>query len=356
VHVRDIKISFAGITSQDVANVKFHLVDSIYKEIDSLKGNFMAFAFAYSDDQASKMKGGDLGWVKQGEKDKAINDLIFFHAEKGKLYKIPVQSENAIHLLQVVEDKPSKPAVEVAYFSKEIVPSPETERTIYGTATAFAADNQGAAKFKAAGEKLHIKTVSALKKDAFDVEGLQGSARELVKWAFNAKKGDVSPVFTVEKKHVVALVEDVRSKGLPDLESLRAGITPEVKKDKEFELLSKKITDANAANIDALGTKLGKPVTLAEKSSFARPVVSSSYEPKVVAAALVTPVGKLSAPIKGNNGVFVTQTVSIQEPLKTTDYNMYTYQMKMQLQSKSKYSQDVEKKLAKIDDNRFDFF
>jgi len=355
VHVRDIVFSFAGVQSQEAANVIFKQIDSVYKAIDSLHGDFKQFAMSFSADPAAKVNGGDLGWIKQGEKDKAYNDLIFYHAQKGKLYKLPVQNENAIHIIQVVEDRPSKPAVLVSYLTKEIAPSPETEKLIYGTATSFASDNQGEAKFKAAGAKMQMKTVNALRKDAFDIDGL-GTARDLIKWVFNAKKGDVSPVYTVEKKHVVALLDLVRPKGLPEIDALRDALKAEVVKNKKFELLSKKVADANANNIDALATKLNKMVATAEKASFGRPAVNGAFEPKVVATALTSAVGKVSQPVEGNSGVFVVQTVAVQEPVKTTDYSMYTFSLKQQLQNKSRYAQDVEKKLAKIDDNRFDFF
>ena len=355
VHVRDITFSFANVGSQDAANVIFKQIDSVYKAIDSLHGDFAQFAATFSADPMGRMKGGDLGWIKQGEKDKAINDLVFFHAQKGKIYKVPSATENAIHLIQVVEDKPTKPAVLVSYLTKEILPTPETEKFIYGTATNFAADNQSEAKFKASGEKLRIKTVNAVKKDAFDIDGL-GSARDLVKWVYTAKKGDVSPIYTVDKKHVVALLETVRAKGLPEVDAVRDMIKADVVKDKKFELLSKKVADAKAANIDDLAAKLNKAATLAEKSSFGRPAVNGAFEPKVVATALASPAGKLSQPVEGNGGVYVVQTVAVQEPVKTTDYGMYTYQLKQQLQGKARYAQEVEKKLANIDDNRFDFF
>ena len=355
VHVRDITFSFANVGSQEAANVIFKQIDSVYKAIDSLHGDFGQFAATFSADPMGKMRGGDLGWIKQGEKDKAINDLVFFHAQKGKLYKVPSATENAIHLIQVVEDKPTKPAVLVTYFTKEILPTPETEKFIYGTATNFAADNQSEAKFKASGEKLRIKTVNAVRKDAFDIDGL-GSARDLVKWVYTAKKGDVSPIYTVDKKHVVALLETVRAKGLPEVDAVRDMIKADVVKDKKFELLSKKVADAKAANIDDLATKLNKAATLAEKSSFGRPAVNGAFEPKVVATALASPAGKLSQAVEGNGGVYVVQTVAVQEPVKTTDYGMYTYQLKQQLQGKARYAPEVEKKLANIDDNRFDFF
>ncbi len=355
VHVREIVISFAGVTSQDVANVKFKLIDSIVRQVDTLKQDFGQFAAAFSDDPMGKMRGGDIGWVKQNEKEKNYNDMVFFRAQKGKIYRIPSQKENAIHLVQVVEDRPTKVGVQVSYLSKEIIPSPETERNIYGNATNFAAENQTEAKFREAGKKLNAKTVESIKKDEFQVQGL-GAARELVKWAFNAKKGDVSSIFTVDKKHVVALVEAVRAAGLPDVDAVRDQVKPEVLREKKFELLSKKLTDAKANSIDELASKLSKPVGDAARISFASPGMNNAFEPKVVGAALTIAKGKLSAPVKGNEGVYAVQTTNIQEPAKQTDYSVYSFQMAQQLQGKSRYANEVQKKLSDVSDDRFDFF
>jgi len=255
----------------------------------------------------------------------------------------------------VVEDKPTKVAVQLSYLTKEIIPSPETERTIYGNATTFAGENQKAEKFLEAGKKLNIKTVQALKKDEFSVPGL-GSTRELVKWAFNAKKGEVSPPFTTSGKHVIALLENITPKGLPDLDAVRDRITPDVKTAKKFELLAKKVDDAKAATIDALATKLGKASMDANGVSFGNPAFNNTYEPTVTATALSTAAGKLSGAIKGNSGVFVVQTVSVTEPAKQTEYGIYTYQTKQQLQQKATRVQEVQKKLASITDDRSEFF
>lgn len=355
VHVRDIKIAFEGVNTQEAAQVKFKLVDSIFKMIDTLKKDFGMTAMMFSDDQLSKMKGGDLGWVKQGEKDKAYNDLIFFHAQKGKLYRVPVQSENAIHIVQVVDDKPTKTGVLLTYLSKEIIPSPETERNIYGNATTFASENQSTAKFTEAAKKLNVKTVESLKAEDFTVQGL-GSSRELVKWAFKAKKGEVSPPFTISGKHVIAMLEDVRAKGLPDVASIRDRVKPEVVREKKFELLAKKINDAKAANIEELATKLGKVAGQSTPVSFTNPAFNNMFEPKVTATALATAKDKLSAPIQGNSGAFVVQTVNVTEPGKQNDYGMFTMQAKQQVQSKSAQVQEVQKKLASVTDDRSEFF
>ncbi|MBL0310462.1 MAG: SurA N-terminal domain-containing protein [Bacteroidetes bacterium] len=357
VHVREIKISFEGINSQEAAAAKFKFIDSVLAQIDSLKQDLGLFAVTYSDDALSKMRGGDIGWVKKGAKDKMYNDLIFYHATKGRAYKVPAATENAIYIVQVVEDRPTKAGVLVTYLSKEIIPSPETERTIYGNATTFASEHQNEAKFKEAGQQLNIKSVESLKKDDFTIQGL-GAARDIVKWIFGDKttKGSVSSVFTVERKHVVALVEQIRPMGLQDLEVVRDQVKAEVIKQKKFELLSKKVTDAKAANIDDLAAKLGKAATDASHVSFSNPSINGMFEPKVTGVAINTAVGKMSSAVEGSSGVFVVQPVSVEEPAKIEDYSMYAFQLKQQLQSKTRFAQEVQKKLANVTDNRFNFF
>jgi len=355
VRVREIAFSFAGMKQDDPSvAAKFKLIDSIQKAVDSLHADFGALAAQFSDDPMGKMKAGDIGWVKQGEKETYYNNVIFYRAVKGKTYRT-FSGNDRINLIQVIEDKPSKAAVQISYLTKEIIPSPETERAIYGNATTFASENQAEAKFREAGKKLNAKTIESIKKDEFQVQGL-GSSRELIKWVFNGKKGDVSSIFTVDKKHVVALVEQVRAAGLPDVDAVREQVKPEVLREKKFELLSKKVTDAKANNVDELASKLGKPAIDATHISFASPALGVGYEPKVVGAAFATAKGKLSAPVKGNEGVYVVQTVAVQEPAKQTDYSVYSFQMNQQLQGKARYASEVQKKLAKVVDDRFDFF
>mgnify|MGYP003351290453 CR=1 FL=1 len=48
VHVYAIKIGFEGINSNEAAAAKFKFIDSLYKQIDSLKGDFRALAATFS--------------------------------------------------------------------------------------------------------------------------------------------------------------------------------------------------------------------------------------------------------------------------------------------------------------------
>lgn len=354
VKVRDITISFNGVKDQEGFAAKLKLVDSVYKAIDSLKADFSLMAIQYSDDPASKMAGGNIGWVKLNEKEPQYNNLIFYRAARGKTYKVPTNADNAFHIIQVIDDKPSKTAVQVAYLSKEIIPSPDTEKEIYGNASKFVADNQTAEKFKKSGETAGIKSID-VKKDDYTIYGV-GNARELVRWAYNAKKGDVSNIVSVDKKHLVAMLEVVKAKGLPEVDAVRENAKAMFLQEKKSELLAQKIKDANASSIDVLASKFGKQVQQADKSSFSSPAMGAAYEPNVVAVALKTPAGKLSAPIKGRTGEYVVQTIAVNEPPKTTDFSLYASQAKQKAQYKSRLADGAQRKLAKVEDDRFDFF
>jgi peptidyl-prolyl cis-trans isomerase D len=132
------------------------------------------------------------------------------------------------------------------------LPSPETERAIYATASKFASDHSTEAKFKdAAKTNTAIKTVEAVKKDDFSVFGIN-NARDLVRWVFNAKKGDVSGIIAADKKHLVAYIDGIRAKGTPDLDAVKDQVKAFYVKDKKAELLAKKITDAKASSIEEL--------------------------------------------------------------------------------------------------------
>jgi parvulin-like peptidyl-prolyl isomerase len=80
------------------------------------------------------------------------------------------------------------------------------------------------------------------------------------------------------------------------------------------------------------------------------------FEPNVAAAAVGAAKDKLIAPIKGNTGVYAIQVTAINEPPKATDYTSYLANLKMQIQGKSGKIAEAKKKLATIEDFRFDFF
>jgi len=354
VRVSEIVFSFANVKSQEEANAKRMQFDSVFTQLDSLKGNFQAFAFTFSEDQNSKIKAGDIGWVKRETKPKQYNDVLFYQAQKGKVYKTATQNE--LIIFTVTDDKPSKQGVQVAYLTQTIVPSPETERTIYGSASKFAADNQTEAQFTKAAEKLKAKTADNLRRNDFNVFGL-GNARDIVRWAYTAKKGDVSSIMNVDKKYVVAILTGVSAKGLPDLEAVKDRVKFDYLREKKAELLAEKLNGAKGNSIDEVASKLKKEAVAVSGAAFGNPSLNGTlFEPNVAAAAVGAAKDKLILPVKGTTGVYAIQVTAINEPPKATDYTSYLANLKMQIQGKAGKIAEAKKKLADVEDLRFDFF
>jgi hypothetical protein len=63
----------------------------------------------------------------------------------------------------------------------------------------------------------------------------------------------------------------------------------------------------------------------------------------------------MSAPIKGNNGVYVVQKINGIDPPKPTDLTQQNMMLKQMSYMKARSAADALKKLAKIDDNRLFF-
>ncbi|MBS1624873.1 MAG: SurA N-terminal domain-containing protein [Bacteroidetes bacterium] len=364
VKVREIVFSFANVQSEADQKAKLAVIDSVYTAIDSLHADFGAMAATYSDDPASKANGGVVGWVKFNDptKDEFYKSIVFHNGVPGKPYKYLDAQNNLIKIVEIMEEKPSKPGIKVAYFTRQLAPSQETETDIYSEATQFVQANNTEEKWKkyAAAHPAAIKTVPNITKESYDVNQL--SARSLVKWVFDAKRGDVSPIKTVDdgsgvngRKYVVAYLEAVNGEGTPDLESVKEQVKLAFLKEKKYEVLAKKISDAKAANVDDLATKLGKQVQDAPNSIFANPNLPTGIEPAVVAAGVYIAQGKLSGPIRGNQGVYAVQKVSGVDPPAPTDLTRAVMMAQQAAMAKGRASQDALRKLSKVQDYRLGF-
>jgi peptidyl-prolyl cis-trans isomerase D len=363
VRVKEIVVSLANVKTEAEQKTRFALVDSLFKAIDSLHADFATIAAQYSDDPASKMNGGLVGWVKAADPqyDEFYKNIVFHNGEMGKTYRYIDGQNNLIKFIQIVEEKPSKQGIKVAYFTRSIIPSQETENNIYSNVTQFVSTTSTEDKFKAymKAHERDVKTAVNITKGSYDVMGL-GSARSLVKWVYGAKRGDVSPIISLgtstnDRKHIIAYLESVTGKGTPELESVRQSVLQAYMKEKKYELLAKKITDVKAGSIDDLGAKLGKTVQEADRVTFLNTNLPTGNEPAVAATAVSLAQGKMSGPVKGNAGVYVVQKTNGFDPPKPTDMTQQAMMLRQSSYMKARAAADVLKKLAKVDDNRLNF-
>lgn len=330
--------------------------DSIAKAIKG-GANFAELAKKYSSDKGSAEKGGDLGWFRQGMMVKSFNDTAF-NAAVGAT-KL-VHSQFGVHVLQVTERGAASKRVQLAVVERQVSPSSETVQAAYNSANRFVADCKSYEDFnkKVMETKLNKRVASRLRSTERNITGLT-KPREIIRWAFDAKKGEVSKVFDLKDQFVVAVVTGVREKGIAPLEQVKSDVEYLVKREKKGEILAKKMSDAlsGVSSIDQLAQKLGTQPADANDIAFSSYIVPNvGIEPALIAAATSVKPNVVSKPVIGMNGVYV-----IQQTGKTVDPAFSLESEKVRINSMNAQravyqAYEVFRKAADITDNRYRFY
>ncbi len=334
---------------------KLALVDSL-KELAESGADFSVLAIQNSEDPGSKDKGGDLGWVKPGEMVPNFNNALFYTGVEGDVLKVFTQF--GIHIIKINKSTPSTEGVKVAFLTKEIVPSMDTERELYAQASQFAAKNRTPEAFNNSVDEQNmlIKTAENVKLNDNTIPGLQ-SARSLVKWAYNAKNDEISGVIDIDdNKFCVAMLTAVKEEGVSSIEDVRGEVETKIRQQKKFNELKKQLQ--GASDMEGIASSLGQTVQSASNISFSSSFIpGAGNEPKVVGTALGLAKDKVSQPIQGNTGLFVIKVNEVVEAGEIPNYEQYKTTVVASTTSSVEYGLfNAIKESADIVDNRHVFY
>ena len=352
VKYRKIKINAEGYTD---ANSMFKDVDSIVALLND-GGDFAEIAAAIDP---TVTNGGDMGWVLPTSLVKEEKEALFFRAEKGKVIRM-VQPK-AITLMEVTEMTPANEAVKVATVAREVNYSSSTEKAMFAKASKFAGMNQSLEEIRTAANETPeaaLKIAENIGKNINSVNGMEGNARNIVRWAYTAKEGEVSKeVYTMENQFVVAVLTEINEEGTKNLDQVKGEVEVLVKNQKKAEAV-KAAVGANASPED-VAAKYGKSVQNATNVSFITPAISGvpGSEPKMVATAVSLAKDQVCAPTAGEGGVFVLRVTSTAGALTLTDPTSSQRQLETGVQSRVDYGLfQALKDNADIKDNRHKIF
>ncbi len=364
VHSRHILIN---AKTQIEYQAAFAKIDSLKTLVEAGTNTFDELARAFSQGPSGP-KGGDLGFAAAGAMVKPFNDVIFFEAEKGKVY--PVVTNFGVHLVEVLDYKYTKSETGVKYatISESIIPSPSTQKKGYSTALEFAQRNRTLADLEKAAEAnpdLTLESSSALKRNDFFVGTLGGGqgSRDMIKWAFTASPGNVSSdvyeyqdqVEFFDNKYVIAAMKSVQKAGSVDIADVRDEIEPKVLNMKRGASIKDKVAGQSLSNIASTYGAEVDTITGATFTSAYLPEMGA--EPNVVAAAYNMEASGVSEPIVGNNGIYVIRLMSKSLPTAATNLPQIrrTTSSKYQNQVTRQLMQAM-KKTVEIEDNRSTFY
>ena len=340
------------------------LADSIATAIAG-GASFNELEQKYSTDQAAKQDNGvmtfDLMTIQGDGFAKEFGDFLLNDA--GVTKKV-VKTQFGYHYIEIMNKINPQPAYKIAFMARDIAPTDETINAANAAAIKLAGNASDVASFQKYASENGLTVIdipNVVKENDFQLGGLD-DARSIVKWAFEAKDGEVSTPFTVKDDFVVAIVDRKVVDGTPDVATARPMVENLIRNNKKAEEIKKKLKDvssleaaASAFNVAVLTT--GEDSTLTFDAQIINGIGS---EPKVAGAAFNKAFqSKISPPIKGNTGVFLIKVNNIFKIEGLPEIMMEQQKMAQingQIQTALGQSFEWLKKMAEIKDNRSSFF
>lgn len=284
------------------------LADSIY---NALKGgaDFAAVAKIYGQT-------GEATWVNSQswegaeldtDNSKFINTLL--NQPVDELTNVNIGQANLI--LQVMNKKSMQTKYKVAVVKRPVEFSKETYNAAYNKFSQFVAQNTTIdSMVKNAEESGYTLTPRTDLSSAEHYVGGVRSTREALKWIFAAKPGEVSPLYECgENDHLMVVALDkIHEAGYRDVNSVAEMLRSEIRRDKKADKLMAEMKKYNSiAQVKGMKDAVSDSVKHVTFSAPAYISVTRASEPVIGAVASKTAVNQVSAPIKGNAGVYMIQ-------------------------------------------------
>ena len=212
-------------------------------------------------------------------------------------------------LFQVVDTRDIVAKKRVAILEKTAQPSDATRSACYAKANSVASKAGGKYEgFKKAVEEdgLYAHPYNKMPESTSRLGSVEHT-KEVTRWAFDAKVGEVSNIISIDNKYyVVAALKGAHKEGFIPVEEVAARIRPVLYQQKAAEKKTAEVAEKinGITDLAAVAEALGTTVSSKEGVTFAS-FTSAGLDNKFIGAASVAEVGALNGPLQGNTGVYV---------------------------------------------------
>ncbi len=350
------QIQVAGATAEESAR----RADSIYNALKA-GADFEVIAKKYGQT-------GEKTWLTTRQYQSAPS---LDHNTKDYIMSLNTMSVNELKnvalsqgnlIVQVVDRKGMINKYVAAVVKKNVTFSKDTYSAAYNKFSSFVSANLTADAIvkNAAKAGFNVQERKDVTTAEHNLAGIR-STREAMRWLFDAKKGDVSPLYECgDNDHLLVVVLDnINNVGYRSLDDaqVKEYVKGEVLKDKKAEMLMAKL---NGVKSVAAAKAKGANVSTVNQVTFAAPVfvpATGASEPALSGAVAATAKGKFcKLPVKGNAGVYVFEvTNKTQRPGKFDAATEMQKLRQKEMQMASNFMNELYIK-AKVVDNRYLFF
>ena len=333
--------------------------DSLANVLRKNSSNFADLASQMSDDPSAKENKGDLDWFTDGAMVYPFNEYVI----NNKIGSIGVvETIFGYHVIKVDDKTPAIPKAQVAIFQRNIVPSNETYQREYMDFSAFAANckNFDELMLAASDKGYNIKYFDNAQRMSDGISGIPGT-REVVRWAFedNTKANQISRVYDLTDKLLVASVTDIHPQGYLSLEDVKSRITPLVIRNKKADKANAELKEMmqGCSSLEQLASKLNTTIDSAVVSCNISNLAKYGSEPKVIGSMFAASENQIVGPVAGDQASYIFVKTLKSNPEEKTDFT--ADRQRQESIMANRFKNMVVKTLqdnSKIDDNRFLYY
>ena len=270
-------------------------------------------------------------------------------------------SQNSI-VAQVTDRRAMVNKYDVAVIKHTIDFSKQTYSDAYNKFSQYVSENNSIEGLEKNAEKFGFKVSerNGMSNAEHYVAGIRAT-REAMKWIFDAKPGQVSPLYECgSNDHLLVIgLTKVNPAGYSDLETVKEVVTADVLRDKKFDALKGKFDGVKSiADAQAKGAK----IDTVKQITFGSPVfvqATGSSEPILAGAVASTKAGQFHAgALKGNGGAYVFQVLEEKKPEGEAKFDAKATEGQLAqraMQAASRFMQELYLK-AGVTDKRYLFF
>jgi peptidyl-prolyl cis-trans isomerase D len=313
LRVSHVLVRVPPVGGSDAENAAKAKVEDVIKRAKGGE-DFAKLAREISEDKASAVQGGDLGFVGAGELVAPFEQAAFA-LKKGEI-SAPVRTPFGYHAIRVLDIKEGGkvPLKDVAAKIKETLTAQKSEQAAQTRADEVRAALLSAKDFRAEAKRLGLDAQEATFGRG-DALGEAGRDPQLDETLFGLTVGGVStPIKTAGGIAIVKIEQQIPA-GVPPVAEIRDRVVEAIKR----ERAEQQVTDKAKALVATLG-KGGDFAAAAKADGFSTgsiPMFSRSDPPKergslpggVLVAALQTPAGQVAEPVRADGGVYVVKTL-----------------------------------------------
>ena len=307
-----------------------------------------------------KTNDGEIGWVTEPDALRMVNEEFrktLFSISVGQL--AIVKSSYGIFIVKVTERTKNVPKYKFADIAYTVTPSSATRSQLYNALNQFIAQNNSIEKIEAAARESGYNLMTNTRVNSTDMNvGSVSGARQVVRWAFNNKKGQISDIIECEKAFVVATHKGRLPEGYQSLATATPQLRNEIVSKKKAEKLAANLKAKNLASLEDYAEEMNTtPDSVKFVTMATQRIASIGMEPKLNALITYSPMNTVSEPVAGNNAVYVFKVFN-----RTNDQQSYIPENQIRmLESSNSYRLGgmvfrYMQQNAKIEDNRIRFY